>query len=364
VRASRPPLAFLLADLALLAAVVARADQLAFPPDFEAPPQVIAGAGGSSHREREALRHLPVIMIADNARTRADWLGGHCGVSSNSVYQTFLDRGFQPSELWMLDLVSREGEQLTSLELRTDNLKEMVFAVLRYTGAPRVNLLAHGAGAVLAQAALVKYNLFYAVHSAVYVAGPFHGTSACSFATCLEGLPLCCNVAPGADFLQDLLVPGETPGDLRPGSSPTRYLTVRNGRRFGDPWFLRNPESPALLGARNLSFGDLGHDELRCAPEVLAEVIPFITVAARPYDPACDRDQDGFCGHASGGPDCDDAEEAIYPGATETCGDGIDQDCNGVDLSCQAGKDRDLPAGRLPRAEESGAAQRSPAAAG
>jgi hypothetical protein len=364
VRASRRPLALLLAGLALLAAVVACADHLAFPPDFEAPPQVIAGAGGSSHREREALRHLPVIMIPDNARTRADWLGANCGNAQGSVYQAFRDRGFDPMELWMLDLVEREGRQLTSLELRTDNLKEMIFAVLRYTGAPRVNLLAHGTGAVLAQAALVKYNLFYAVHTVAYVAGPFHGTAACSFDACLDGLPLCCNLSPGSDFLQDLLVPGETPSDLRPGSSPTRYLTVRNGRRFGDPWFPSNPESPALLGARNLSFGSLDHDGLRCAPQVLEQVIPFLTVAASPYAPEDDLDTDDFRDRSSGGTDCDDRDQAVFPGAAETCDDGVDADCNGVDLSCQPGKDRDVPVERLPRAEESGAAQRSPPAAG
>ncbi len=352
----------LLLGVALLAGGALQADELGFPPDFDQPPQVVGGAGGSSRREPATLRHLPVILIADNARTRADWLGSNCGLAGGSVYRAFLDRGFSPFELWLLDLVDREGRQLTSLELRTDNLKEMVFAVLRYTGAPRVNLLAHGAGAVLAQATLVKYNLFYAVHSAAYVAGPFHGTFACSTETCLDGLPLCCNLAPGADFLQDLLVPGETPSDLRPGVPPTRYLTVRNGRRSGDAWFPTNPESPALLGARNLSFGDLDHDGLRCAPEVLEQVIPFLTVGSSPYDPARDLDQDGFLGRSSGGPDCDDRDPALFPGAPETCDDGVDSDCNGVDLSCQPGKDRDLPPARLPRPDGDG--RPSPAAAG
>jgi hypothetical protein len=46
-----------------------------------------------------------------------------------------------------------------------------------------------------------------------------------------------------------------------------------------------------------------------------------------------DNDGDGYT-PAEG--DCDDTEATIYPGATEVCGDGIDQDCNGSDLQCPA----------------------------
>jgi hypothetical protein len=56
-------------------------------------------------------------------------------------------------------------------------------------------------------------------------------------------------------------------------------------------------------------------------------------------DSACDctvadADGDGFARLACGGTDCDDGSDAIYPGAPEVCGDGIDQDCNGVDSAC------------------------------
>ena len=47
--------------------------------------------------------------------------------------------------------------------------------------------------------------------------------------------------------------------------------------------------------------------------------------------PDIDDDQDGFTEHQG---DCDDTEKAIYPGAPETCGDGIDQDCDTTDLNC------------------------------
>ena len=44
-----------------------------------------------------------------------------------------------------------------------------------------------------------------------------------------------------------------------------------------------------------------------------------------------DQDGDGFT-PADG--DCDDGNARIYPGATEYCGDGVDQDCDGKDASC------------------------------
>lgn len=56
-------------------------------------------------------------------------------------------------------------------------------------------------------------------------------------------------------------------------------------------------------------------------------------------DPACgvidctDNDGDGFSieGGLCGTADCNDGNPDIYPGATDTCNDGIDQDCSGKD---------------------------------
>lgn len=55
-----------------------------------------------------------------------------------------------------------------------------------------------------------------------------------------------------------------------------------------------------------------------------------------PCLPNCtDRDLDGF-GEGAGcrAPDCDDTNAGLNPWQSEICGDGIDQDCNGSDLTC------------------------------
>ena len=60
--------------------------------------------------------------------------------------------------------------------------------------------------------------------------------------------------------------------------------------------------------------------------------IPVDVDLSNLVDPA-DTDSDGD-GYTPNDGDCDDTSAAIYPSAAEVCGDGIDQDCNGVDVEC------------------------------
>ena len=46
------------------------------------------------------------------------------------------------------------------------------------------------------------------------------------------------------------------------------------------------------------------------------------------YEPGDDWDGDGVSGANCGGPDCDDGDATVFPGATEAC-DGVDSDCDG-----------------------------------
>ncbi len=55
---------------------------------------------------------------------------------------------------------------------------------------------------------------------------------------------------------------------------------------------------------------------------------------------AYDEDGDGFRGAMFGGADCNDGDGTVHPDAVELCGDGRDNDCNGLgdcaDASCEA----------------------------
>jgi len=69
---------------------------------------------------------------------------------------------------------------------------------------------------------------------------------------------------------------------------------------------------------------------------------PLPDAGAYELDP--DVDGDGYPSDALGGSDCDDDDPATYPGATEVCGDGVDQDCADGDLPCDSGEDTDTDA--------------------
>ena len=79
--------------------------------------------------------------------------------------------------------------------------------------------------------------------------------------------------------------------------------------------------------------GDIGTDCDESDPEIPADEIAYDGI-----DQDCngsdlsDVDGDGYSGLSGGGNDCDDLDATVHPSAPEVARDGIDQDCNGVDL--------------------------------
>jgi len=102
-----------------------------------------------------------------------------------------------------------------------------------------------------------------------------------------------------------------------------------------NPFFSVSPSSfTVAIGATNtftLTFTPPGFDEvsttlsLETNTQVGSYTFPVFGV------PMSDGDADGFDAVAAGGDDCDDDNATIFPGAVDTCYDGVDQDCAGDD---------------------------------
>lgn len=194
------------------------------PPDFmelvskiyKIPSEFNFSAGGGKNTDNlHTLNHYPIIMIGANKRSFKDWQGQNPGNADGrtNVYNKFIRAGFLPQELWLYQY-TRESKEMRNIEELTDGLKIFIYSVLWYTKSSKVQILAHGEGAVLAQATIKKYNLYNLIHSVVYIAGPFHGSSKYTYAKALMGSPVCANLTPGSDFLQELNLPDETPYNL------------------------------------------------------------------------------------------------------------------------------------------------------
>lgn len=91
---------------------------------------------------------------------------------------------------------------------------------------------------------------------------------------------------------------------------------------------------PALMYDRNMLVGGefvsirVGLIKLPCAMIFYGEN-NIGTMFLDPTD--VDDDTDGYTENQG---DCNDSDDAIHPGASEFCGDGIDQDCDGGDEAC------------------------------
>jgi pimeloyl-ACP methyl ester carboxylesterase len=161
-----------------------------FPADF---PRIIdaslgvpvIGFAGSQGR----VEHVPVIFLHGNNDTPFPTTCNPFGYIHN-LAQFFLDAGYTPRELWGLGYQGDQCDLLTtptsrsgfahSTEANVPDLRAFVRAVLAYTGAEQVDIVAHSLGVTLTREWMSQDRAFRRVRALVGIDGPNHGIINCS----------------------------------------------------------------------------------------------------------------------------------------------------------------------------------------
>jgi pimeloyl-ACP methyl ester carboxylesterase len=230
------------AALVLAAGAQAATVGTSFPPGFPTIVDASLGVPVIGFGAAGPIERTPVIFLHGNNDTPYPTLCNPYG-NMHEFAQYFVDHGYTASELWALgyqgdqcDLLAdeqhRSGEAHTTLANIPD-LRAFVRAVLDYTGAKRVDIVAHSLGVTLTRAWMKQDHAWHLVRRLVAIDGPNHGIIDCSpsplnywQAPALGGFtpdsPVCLEYgAANTPFLIWLNEPNETPG-------PTRYLVIRN----------------------------------------------------------------------------------------------------------------------------------------
>ena len=208
-------------------------------------PDVLCGVSRSDLSG--SVKHNPILFVH-----------GYGGANEN--FCTMIDRfradGWAENELYAYDY-----SFVASFATDAEEIKTQIDAILARTGASKVDIIAHSAGAVSSRYYLKHLGSDSRVDAWVSLAGPNHGTDTadnCSFTPCLE-------IRIGSAFLADLNSVDETPG-------PVRYAT----------WWSPcdetiNPDSSVLLvGATNTQTSCLVHYNLLVDPVVYSQVRDWV----------------------------------------------------------------------------------------
>ena len=137
--------------------------------------------------------------------------------------------------------------------------------------------------------------------------------------------------------------PGDTPGDAKPDSGGDTSVD-RDSDSVSDTG--TDTDTDAETGADTGSDSDSGADDTSAdtsadtdtsVDDTSVEDTSAEDTSVEDTGPV-DADGDGFTTDV----DCDDADAATFPGATEACEDGVDNDCSGADSHCRAAGSYDL----------------------
>jgi pimeloyl-ACP methyl ester carboxylesterase len=192
-----------------------------------------------------AVTRTPVIFVHGNNDTPFPTLCNPYG-RVQAFAQFLADNGYATSELWG---VGYEGDQcdLAADQTRrssiahTDaanvpDLRRFVRAVLAFTGAPQVDIVAHSLGVTIAREWMREDEAGHLVRRLVAIDGPNHGIINCSPDPAnYWQAPAAGGFTPASEVCQELGSPNTPflrllngPGGSRETAGPTRVLVIRN----------------------------------------------------------------------------------------------------------------------------------------
>ena len=187
------------------------------------------------------VKRIPVIFLHGNNDTPFATACNGLG-KIHDLAQAFVDRGYSPSEIWGLGYQGDQCDLATSPTNRSaaahttaanvEDLARFVKAVLKYTGAKRVDIVGHSLGGTLAREWMRRDDAYHLVRHLVTIASPHHGIIDCSpsplnyFALDAlggfnPGSAICVELGASDTPFLTRLNRNETPG-------PTKYLAIRN----------------------------------------------------------------------------------------------------------------------------------------
>jgi pimeloyl-ACP methyl ester carboxylesterase len=189
-----------------------------------------------------AVMRTPVIFLHGNNDTPFPTDCNRFG-RVQAFAQYLADRGYATSELWALgyqgDQCNLTADQTNrsriahTVAANVPDLSRFVAAVLAYTGAREVDIVAHSLGVPLAREWMRQQGAYHKVRRFVAIDGPNHGIINCSPNPLnYFQLPAAGGFTPASEICKELGSP-DTPflkrlnrGDDTPG--PTRVLVIRN----------------------------------------------------------------------------------------------------------------------------------------
>lgn len=212
------------------------------PADFPAIEDTSLGKPVIGFGAAGPVAHTPVIFLHGNNDTPFPTACNPFG-SVQAFAQNLADRGYATSELWALgyqgDQCNLAADQTNrsriahTVAANVPDLSRFVHAVLAYTGARKVDIVAHSLGVPLAREWVRQEHAYRLVRRLVAIDGPNHGIINCSPNPLnYFQAPAAGGFTPSSEVCQELGSP-DMPflkrlnrGDDTP--APTRVLVIRN----------------------------------------------------------------------------------------------------------------------------------------